>query len=85
MNKQGYVFVNGYGLCKFKSEAVWNFMENNKSTLQFQGKIKLPKGVRLGTGEKWKELNYYFTEEQIFKTEYDAIYKLLINTKHCHE
>ena len=53
------VYVNGYGLRPFRIE------ETTEDPIQFKGSFKLPRNIERTDGEKWVELNYYFTEDQI--------------------
>jgi len=53
------VYVNGYGLRPFRIE------ETPENPTQFKGSFKLPKGIERTDGEKWVELNYRFTKDQI--------------------
>lgn len=59
---RGHVFVCGHGLVKFKSEIRRGFGEE----IQYQGKIKLPKGLRTTAGKKWISHDYYYDDSQIF-------------------
>jgi hypothetical protein len=53
------VYVNGYGLRPFRIE------EETESPKQFKGSYKLPKNITRTDGEKWFELDYWFTENEI--------------------
>lgn len=53
------VYVNGYGLRPFRIE------ETIENSTQFKGSFKLPKNIERTDGEKWIELNYWFTEKEI--------------------
>jgi hypothetical protein len=64
-----YVFINGYGLVKFKP--VKSYEYDNGET-QFKGVIKLPKNVWNHKGEKWVKYPYYFSDWQVFNTRLDA-------------
>lgn len=53
------VYVNGFGLRPFRIEEI------TKNPTQFKGSYKLPRNVERTDGEKWIELDYWFTEDQI--------------------
>lgn len=53
------VYVNGFGLRPFRIE------ETTEKPKQFKGSYKLPRNVERTDGEKWIELDYWFTEDQI--------------------
>lgn len=56
------VYVNGYGLRPFRIE------EMTKKPIQFKGSYLLPENIERTDGEKWIELNYWFTEEDIISS-----------------
>jgi hypothetical protein len=56
------VYVNGYGLRPFRIE------EETESPKQFKGSFKLPENIKRTDGEKWIELNYWFTEKEIISS-----------------
>lgn len=62
-----YVYTNGYGPVKFRALEITLF-ENDPTTAQFRGEIRLPKGVVRGDGKKWVELDYWFTIDEIHQT-----------------
>lgn len=67
--KNGFVFINGYGLVKFKSINKNVFIsEDGHFNAQYQGLIKLPKGVTTGDGSKWMDYDYWFDSNKIFNT-----------------
>lgn len=69
--EKGYVFVTGYGLCKFKGiESVTLLGSFNRQT---KGDIKLPKGVKTTEGKKWMALDYWFFDHQVFSTKKEAL------------
>lgn len=53
------VYVNGYGLRPFRIEEI------KENPTQFKGSFELPENVERTDGEKWIELNYWFTENEI--------------------
>lgn len=55
------VYVNGHGLRPFRIE------ETTENPTQFKGSFELPENVERTDGEKWVELNYWFTEDQIIR------------------
>jgi hypothetical protein len=57
-----YVYVTGYGVCKFRATTL---VMGDVDTIQLKGEYRLPDNVELCNGEKWVELNYYFTLDQI--------------------
>lgn len=64
-----YVFVNGYGLVKFKALNVYEYEDGET---QFKGIIKLPKNVWNHKGKKWIKYPYHFSEWQVFGTRLEA-------------
>jgi len=64
-----YVFVNGFGLRPFKATREEKLP---RYPAQYIGKYKLPKGVKLGSGSRWVDLDYYFDENQIYVTKESA-------------
>lgn len=66
-----FVFVNGYGLLKFRITKKERFLPY--APTQFKGQIKLPKGTVTYNGKKWYDLDYWFTKDQIFNSKKSAI------------
>lgn len=64
-----WVFVNGYGLVRFKSTETVCYSDGS---VQLHGKIKR-KGLRSGGGKKWIEHDYWYTAEQVFTSREEAI------------
>lgn len=64
-----WVFVNGYGLVRFKSTESVTYSDG---TIQLHGKIKR-RGLRSGGGKKWIEHDYWYTAEQVFTSREEAI------------
>lgn len=61
------VHVNGYGLRPFQIEET--FQLDSTHPKQYKGKYELPDRVTTADGKKWIELDYWFTKEEIYKTE----------------
>jgi len=57
-----YVYITGYGLRPFIPTET-NIFEG---MIQYRGKYKLPKNTKLTGGSKWVELDFWFTESQIY-------------------
>ena len=66
-----FVFVTGFGLVKFRITEKNKFATNLPT--QFKGQVKLPKGSIMTNGNKWYELDYWFTKDQIFDSKKSAI------------
>lgn len=72
--KKGFVFVTGGGLAKFHAneKVDWTF-EDGSTEPQWRGIVRLPKGSRMGNGDDFKSLDYWFCKHEIFKTKKEAI------------
>lgn len=68
--KVGYVFINGHGLVRFKSDKKHEYKDGQ---IQYSGKIKYPYGVIGFNGEKLVNYDYYFDESEIFASVEKAI------------
>lgn len=64
------VNVNGYGLLKFKATSCIKF-DGRDELAQFCGKVKLPKGTYLVSGEKWMYHDYWYSLDEIVVTPKD--------------
>lgn len=71
---KGFVFVNGFGLVKFKANEMYQFIgeDGRRVEKQYIGDIKYPKGIRSFNGCKWVSYNYYFDKSKIFKSRESA-------------
>ena len=58
---RGRVFINGYGLVKFKATAELLTYGVGK---QYKGYVKLPKGATV-CGRRWIDYDYWFTDKAI--------------------
>lgn len=76
--KKYYVFVTGYGLCRFKPTKSYCTATDIKMR---KGKAKLPKGIRTASGKKWMFLDYYFTIEEMFTSKEEAINSIKVKEK----
>ena len=81
--KNGYVFINGYGLVRFIATKKHVYKEYAN---QYTGKIKYNNRVFSYEMKKWFEYDHYFDEEQIFETpEKAAQYIINSQTKRGNE
>ena len=71
-----YVFVNGYGLVRFKSTESVTYSDG---TIQLHGKIKR-RGLRSGGGKKWIQHDYWYNTDQVFTSREEAIQYLWDST-----
>ncbi len=58
-----FVYVTALGLRPFRITKMKQFTSD--SPIQYKGQYKLPKGVKLGNGKKWVDLDYWFEGSQI--------------------
>lgn len=63
---KAFVFVNGYGLVKFK--AVEKIVCTDGNAL-YSGVVKL----KTSEGSKWMAWDYYFSENEIYESKLEAL------------